>query len=60
LLSAKDDGIVVARSRKADEMDATDVPAALADRLGPQATCALVALLDSSDSDRRALRTPPC
>jgi hypothetical protein len=51
LHSARDDGIVVARSRKAHDMDATGVPAALADRLGPEATFGLVELLETSQRE---------
>ena len=43
-----DDGIVVGRSRTDDAMEFEDVSPALRERLGPQATVGLLALLDTS------------
>ena len=46
--SISDDGIVVVEVKKGGEMEVDDVSPALRDRLGPEATLGLVALLDKA------------
>jgi Protein of unknown function (DUF1640) len=48
LHSISDDGIVVVEVKKGGEMEVDDVSPALRDRLGPEATLGLVALLDKA------------
>jgi hypothetical protein len=49
LLLTTDDGIVVVEVGKGNAMDAALVPAALGDRLGPDATAGLLTLFDSTE-----------
>jgi hypothetical protein len=60
LLSFRDDGIVVVKGRKGYAMDIEQVPMALQERLGTEATSALLHVLDVAHREERASVIAAC